>query len=165
MALAQGDEELEELRAKRLAEMQSERQGQNEEKSRREEMQNMVLSQILSQDARARLNSIALVKPEKAKLIESNLLRMAQTGQVCPYHATRYIVLAYLICGMERNHSRKSEYVPNLRNLTEWLRFRNFKCLFYRIFHSGYLKCLIYGIISELGIYKIRNGIFCKIGI
>lgn len=63
-------------------------------------MKNSLLSQILEQDARARrktahsptctqlalsslaVNSIALVKPEKAKAVEMMLIRMAQTGQI-----------------------------------------------------------------------------------
>eukprot|EP00800_Vazella_pourtalesii_P009867 TRINITY_DN2475_c0_g5_i1.p1 TRINITY_DN2475_c0_g5~~TRINITY_DN2475_c0_g5_i1.p1 ORF type:complete len:123 (-),score=36.47 TRINITY_DN2475_c0_g5_i1:563-931(-) len=77
------DSELEAIRAKRMSELQAERQGkEGEEKARMQEMQNMLLSQILTQDARARLNSIALVKPERAKMIETNLLRMAQSGQI-----------------------------------------------------------------------------------
>ncbi|KAI6645687.1 Programmed cell death protein 5-like protein [Oopsacas minuta] len=77
------DSELEAIRAKRMSELQKERQGQEgEEKARVEEMQNMLLSQILSQDARARLNSIAIVKPDKAKVVETQLLRMAQSGQI-----------------------------------------------------------------------------------
>ena len=83
MAGVAGDNELEAIRAKRMSELQSENQGkEKEEKAQIDEMQNVLLSQILTQDARARLNSIALVKPEKAKVIESNLMRMAQTGQV-----------------------------------------------------------------------------------
>jgi programmed cell death protein 5 len=45
-------------------------------------MVNVMLTQILEQDARARLNSIAMVKPEKAQSVEKILIRMAQTGQI-----------------------------------------------------------------------------------
>lgn len=45
-------------------------------------MRNSLLAQILDQTARARLNSIALVKPEKAKMVENMLIQMAQTGQI-----------------------------------------------------------------------------------
>ena len=61
-------------------------------------MKNSVLSQILEQGARARrkphplatptitstpaVNSIALVKPDKAKSVEMMLIRMAQSGQI-----------------------------------------------------------------------------------
>jgi programmed cell death protein 5 len=37
----------------------------------------------LDQSARARLNTLMLGKPEKGKLVENMLIRMAQTGQIC----------------------------------------------------------------------------------
>lgn len=45
-------------------------------------MRNSLLSQILEQGARARLNSIALVKPDKAKMMESMLIQMARSGRI-----------------------------------------------------------------------------------
>merc|ERR1712212_336479 len=53
-----------------------------QQQQRKEEMVNQILSQILDQSARGRLNSIALVKPDKAKQIEAMLVRMAQSGQI-----------------------------------------------------------------------------------
>ncbi|XP_074618682.1 programmed cell death protein 5-like [Acropora palmata] len=84
------DEELAAIRAKRLEELQSQYGGQNsaqmqqqqEAMKREAEMRNSLLSQILEQGARARLNSIALVKPEKAKMMESMLIQMARSGQI-----------------------------------------------------------------------------------
>ncbi|XP_065828401.1 programmed cell death protein 5-like [Oscarella lobularis] len=83
------DPELRELREKRMAEMQSQygmNQGdakKQEEAKREAEMQrNAILNQILDQDARSRLNTIAQVKPEKAKQVESMLIQMAQMGQL-----------------------------------------------------------------------------------
>ncbi|XP_068695498.1 programmed cell death protein 5-like [Montipora capricornis] len=84
------DEELAAIRAKRLEELQTQYGGQNtaqmqqqqEALKREAEMRNSMLSQILEQGARARLNSIALVKPEKAKMMESMLIQMARTGQI-----------------------------------------------------------------------------------
>lgn len=81
---------LDALRARRLAELQAQYgrgQGQGSEEQREsqrreEDMKNSVLSQILEQNARARLNSIALVKPDKAKSVEMMLIRMAQSGQI-----------------------------------------------------------------------------------
>lgn len=83
-------EELAAIRAKRLEELQTQYGGQNsaqmqqqQEAIKREaEMRNSLLSQILEQGARARLNSIALVKPEKAKMMESMLIQMARSGQI-----------------------------------------------------------------------------------
>uniref|UniRef100_H2YPR7 Programmed cell death protein 5 n=1 Tax=Ciona savignyi TaxID=51511 RepID=H2YPR7_CIOSA len=45
-------------------------------------MMNSMLSQILDQNARARLNNLALVKPEKATKVEQMLVTMAQKGQI-----------------------------------------------------------------------------------
>ncbi|PFX32301.1 programmed cell death protein 5-like [Stylophora pistillata] len=84
------DSELAAIRAKRLEELQGQYGGQNaaqmqqqqEAMQREAEMKNSLLSQILEQGARARLNSIALVKPEKAKMMESMLIQMARSGQI-----------------------------------------------------------------------------------
>ncbi|KAL3860284.1 hypothetical protein ACJMK2_010425 [Sinanodonta woodiana] len=86
-----GDDELEELRARRLAEMQAQygRKGggpsqkdDEEAKEKMKDMKNSILSQVLDQSARARLNTIAVAKPEKAQMIEGMLIQMAQTGQI-----------------------------------------------------------------------------------
>ncbi|CAL2252138.1 unnamed protein product [Prunus armeniaca] len=47
-----------------------------------EEQRQMMLSQILSAEARERIARIALVKPEKAKGVEDVILRAAQMGQI-----------------------------------------------------------------------------------
>jgi DNA-binding TFAR19-related protein (PDSD5 family) len=41
-----------------------------------------MLGGVLLQDARTRLNTIAAVKPEKARMVESIILRMVQAGQI-----------------------------------------------------------------------------------
>ena len=46
------------------------------------DMKNSILSQVLDQSARARLNTISLAKPEKAKMVEGMLIQMAQSGQI-----------------------------------------------------------------------------------
>ncbi|XP_067130708.1 programmed cell death protein 5 [Centruroides vittatus] len=84
------DTELEALRAKRLAELQQQYAGnqgprQNEEEERKikeEEFRNHVLTQVLTQEARARLSTIGIAKPEKAKMIENMLIQMARLGQI-----------------------------------------------------------------------------------
>ncbi|XP_066153741.1 programmed cell death protein 5 [Euwallacea fornicatus] len=87
-----GDSELEELRRRRLAELQSQYQsgGTNQEMQKAKEQQlkdqedakNAILSQVLDQNARARLNTLMLGKPEKGQMVQGMLLRMAQTGQI-----------------------------------------------------------------------------------
>ncbi|XP_073416928.1 programmed cell death protein 5 isoform X1 [Dendrobates tinctorius] len=89
------DPELEAIRKQRLAELQGRQgvrdagitdggseQAQQEAKQREDEMRNSILSQVLSQAARARLNNLALVKPEKAKAVENYLIQMARFGQL-----------------------------------------------------------------------------------
>uniref|UniRef100_V5IB04 Programmed cell death protein n=1 Tax=Anoplophora glabripennis TaxID=217634 RepID=V5IB04_ANOGL len=87
------DPELDEIRKQRLAQLQSQYQGgesnqasqkHKEEQARaQEDAKNSILSQILDQSARARLNTLMLGKPEKGQMVENMLLRMAQTGQIC----------------------------------------------------------------------------------
>ena len=45
-------------------------------------MTNNMLGQIMDQGARARLNNVAMVNPEKAKKVEMMLIQMARQGQV-----------------------------------------------------------------------------------
>ncbi|CAF1709812.1 unnamed protein product [Brassica napus] len=47
-----------------------------------DERRQMMLSQILSSQARERIARIALVKPEKARGVEDVILRAAQMGQI-----------------------------------------------------------------------------------
>ncbi|GLV33638.1 Programmed Cell Death 5 [Carabus blaptoides fortunei] len=55
----------------------------SEEQARaQEDAKNSILVQIMDQSARARLNTLMLGKPEKGKMVESMLIRMAQTGQI-----------------------------------------------------------------------------------
>ena len=89
-----GDGDLEAIRAKRMAELQQQLGGQGgggqgptpeqQEmmKQQQREAINSMLSQVLDQQARARLNTIALTKPEKAKMVENMLIQMARSGQV-----------------------------------------------------------------------------------
>lgn len=88
------DEDIAAIRAKRMAELQGrggamgggaggDQQKQMEDKQRAmEDMRNSILSQVLSQEARARLNTLTLAKPEKGRQAEAMLLQMAQTGQI-----------------------------------------------------------------------------------
>ncbi|CAD5113208.1 DgyrCDS2395 [Dimorphilus gyrociliatus] len=87
------DDDLNALRQKRLAEMEANQRGfggegsedaqrKMEMQKKQEDMKNSILNQVLDQNARARLNCIALTKPEKAKMVESMLCQMAQTGQI-----------------------------------------------------------------------------------
>eukprot|EP00730_Choanoeca_flexa_P007208 TRINITY_DN12296_c0_g1_i1.p1 TRINITY_DN12296_c0_g1~~TRINITY_DN12296_c0_g1_i1.p1 ORF type:complete len:145 (+),score=35.01 TRINITY_DN12296_c0_g1_i1:30-437(+) len=79
------DDELAALRAQRMQEMQQAggNQGPSEEELKQQQMaKESMLARILDQQARERLQSIRTVKPEHAALVEANLLRMAQSGQI-----------------------------------------------------------------------------------
>ncbi|XP_018510333.1 DNA-binding protein DDB_G0278111 isoform X1 [Brassica rapa] len=55
---------------------------QEDAKREADERRQMMLSQILSSQARERIARIALVKPEKARGVEDVILRAAQMGQI-----------------------------------------------------------------------------------
>jgi len=85
------DDELEAIRNKRMAQLQAaggggqggpNKEQQEEMRKQQEDMKNSILTQVLDQQARARLNIIALTKPEKARMVESMLIQMAQRGQL-----------------------------------------------------------------------------------
>merc|ERR1711884_778140 len=86
------DDELKALRAKRMAEMQAQGGGpgggadqQKKAEERREQvmdMKNSILSQVLSQEARARLNTIMIAKPQKGAQVENAIIQMTQSGQL-----------------------------------------------------------------------------------
>lgn len=95
--ITMGDSDLEAIRAKRMAQLQAQYQGSGggggnssaeQQKAMQErqeamnDMKNSILSQVLDQSARARLNTIMLCKPEKAQQIENMICQMAKTGQI-----------------------------------------------------------------------------------
>lgn len=79
-------DDLDAIRQRRMAELQGQQGGeaskQAEQQARQHEMKNNMLSAILDQPARARLNTIAQVKPDRAKQVEMILIQMMQRGQI-----------------------------------------------------------------------------------
>ncbi|KAK9227595.1 hypothetical protein WN943_012649 [Citrus x changshan-huyou] len=88
------DPELEAIRQRRMQELMAQQgvgsqqnseqhqKAQEDAKREADERRQMMLSQILSTEARERLARIALVKPEKARGVEDIILRSAQMGQI-----------------------------------------------------------------------------------
>ncbi len=79
------DEELDEIRRRKLAQIQS----QAAEAQRQQEMQEEVnaqkqaiLRKILSPEARSRLENIRMVRPDFAEQLEIQMIQLAQSGQL-----------------------------------------------------------------------------------
>ncbi|MDD1657425.1 MAG: DNA-binding protein [Methanomicrobiales archaeon] len=83
-----GDDELAELRRRKMAEFQRQtvdQQVMEDELRRQRETDaqiHLVLLQILEPEARERLNNIRLTKPEFARAIEQQLVLLAQSGRL-----------------------------------------------------------------------------------
>ena len=79
------EEELEELRRRRLLELRR-RLTQEQEKTQRAQQLEMqkqaLLRRILTADARRRLTNLKIVKPEFANQLELQLIQLAQQGRV-----------------------------------------------------------------------------------
>jgi len=79
------DKELEEIRKRKLLELQRQLyEAEREEIARQQyEMQkDAILRQLLTADARSRLTNLKMVKPELAEQIELQLINLAQAGRI-----------------------------------------------------------------------------------
>jgi programmed cell death protein 5 len=83
-----GDDELSELRKRRMAQIQQQAgdqqamQAELERQERIKSQMQMVLMSILEPDARERLNTIKLTKPDFAGAVEQQLVQLAQSGRL-----------------------------------------------------------------------------------
>jgi programmed cell death protein 5 len=78
-------DELEALRKKKLAELQAQaeaEQANKEQVAQAESQIKQILTQILTPEARSRLITIKMAKPEFASQVELLLIQLAQSGQI-----------------------------------------------------------------------------------
>ncbi len=80
------DDELDQIRKRKLLSMQNRRmsdeQRQAQAEQQMEEQKQALMAKILSPEARQRLNNLKMVKKEFAENIEMQLIEMAQTGKL-----------------------------------------------------------------------------------
>jgi programmed cell death protein 5 len=79
------DEELEELRKKRVVELQRQLSSENQQVEQQRTInaqKDNILRQILTPEARQRMNRIKLVKPEFVARLELQLIQIAQSGRI-----------------------------------------------------------------------------------
>jgi len=78
------DEELEEIRRRKLLAMQQREDGQKQGQAERqlEAQKQALLRQILSPEARQRLTNLKMVKQEFTDQLELQLIQLAQTGKL-----------------------------------------------------------------------------------
>lgn len=79
------DEEMDELKRKRLLQLQQQiADARKQEETRREfeAQKQAALRQILTDEARSRLTNLKMVKPEFADQLEIQLIQLAQSGKI-----------------------------------------------------------------------------------
>ncbi|MDO5847277.1 MAG: DNA-binding protein [Methanocorpusculum sp.] len=79
------EEELAELRRQRMMQMQQQQMAEQEQMRARQQMQQQiqsVLMQVMEPEARERLNTIRITKPEFAASIEQQIVALAQSGRL-----------------------------------------------------------------------------------
>jgi len=74
----QEEPELDELRRRRMAELQQRAQAQQQIEIQKQ----AILRRILTTEARQRLTNLKMVKPEFANALELQLIQLAQSGKV-----------------------------------------------------------------------------------
>ncbi|MFX0103301.1 MAG: DNA-binding protein [Candidatus Hodarchaeota archaeon] len=78
-------DELDEIRKKKLKELQNQAAMQQQQQAMQEKVEaqkQLIMRKILSQEARQRLTNIKMVRPQFADAVEAQLIQLAQMGQI-----------------------------------------------------------------------------------
>ncbi len=81
MSADMDEEELERLKARRMAELQR-KMAEEEERLRREAERQAAIRVILTPEARQRLANLRLIKPELVSQLEDQLIQLANSGRI-----------------------------------------------------------------------------------
>ena len=79
------EEELNELRRRKMAELQQQAAGEEQASAQDAEIRaqrSAILRQILSPEARSRLSNLRMVKPQFAEQLENELIRLASANRL-----------------------------------------------------------------------------------
>lgn len=77
------DEELEEIKKKKMEQIKKQQEGQEQQQEAEEQMRaqkKAILRQVMTADARERLGNIRVARPDLADRIESQIISLAQRG-------------------------------------------------------------------------------------
>jgi len=104
------ERELEELKRKKLEELQKQmmlKQQEEEIRRREEALKAEILRKILTDKARERLNNVKLVRPELAEQVENYLIALAQSGRITrPLTVEEIKEILARLSGSERRETR-----------------------------------------------------------
>ena len=109
------DDELEEIRRRKMLEMQAESQKKEEMERQYQAQKDAILRKILSPEARSRLANLRMVKAEFVQAIEVQLIQLAQSGQLA--RAGYQIPISDEALKQLLQRSQKTKREPKIRHI------------------------------------------------
>lgn len=101
------DDELNAIRAARLAELQKNTNAPAESKT--DDRTSLMLAQILEPSARERLSRVRIVRPDRAQAVEQYIAKLASTGAISRKLAERDVV--EILDGLSRDENKRLKIV------------------------------------------------------